>query len=117
MQKAVLIVILLSYSVICIMSCDKKGGVDPLPIDCSGPAKSWATDVNPIVQTYCNQSGCHDVASSNGPGPLTNYTQFFSARSLIREQIAAGLMPQNATLTKAQRSAIVCWIDNGAPNN
>jgi len=26
-------------------------------------------------------------------------------------------MPLNATLTATQKNAILCWIDNGAPNN
>jgi hypothetical protein len=86
-------------------------------LDCSGAAKSFSTDVNPIIQTFCNKSGCHDVASSNGPGPLTNYSQVFSARSLIKNQVSAGLMPQDRTLTKTQKEAIVCWINSGAANN
>ena len=97
-------------------SCDKPGG-DSDPISCGGPAKSFSADVNPIVQTYCNQSGCHQPGSVNGPGPLTNYAEVFNARASIRVQIQAGLMPQNTTLSNAQKSAIICWIDNGALNN
>jgi hypothetical protein len=118
MRKAVLIATSLCLSLVIIISCSKGGNTpNPPSFDCSGPAKSWATDVSPIIQTFCNQSTCHDVASNNGPGPLTNYAQVFSARSLIKTQVAAGLMPQNTTLTLAQKTAIVCWIDNGAPNN
>jgi hypothetical protein len=31
--------------------------------------------------------------------------------------IVSGTMPQNATLTPAQKNSIICWIDSGAPNN
>jgi hypothetical protein len=31
--------------------------------------------------------------------------------------VLSGLMPQNATLTTAQKNTIICWIDSGAPNN
>ncbi|MEO5564017.1 MAG: hypothetical protein ABIR18_11295, partial [Chitinophagaceae bacterium] len=74
-------------------------------------------DVNPLIQTFCNQSNCHNTNSSNGPGALTNYAEVFSARSQIKAQVAAGLMPQNTTLTTAQKNTIICWIDSGAPNN
>jgi hypothetical protein len=117
MRTALLIVIILSSFIVTILSCSKSGGDNPPVINCNGPSKSWANDVSPIIQTYCNQASCHDVASVNGPGPLTNYSQVFSARSLIKDQVANGLMPQNATLNNTQRSAIVCWINSGAPNN
>jgi hypothetical protein len=101
-----------------IMSCSKSSSDTPAPgITCDGTVRSFATDVNPIIQTYCNQAGCHTNGSSNGPGPLTNYTQVFNARSAISGAVASGLMPQNATLSTAQKKAIVCWIDSGAPNN
>jgi hypothetical protein len=103
-------------AIIAISSCSKNGTDNPPP-DCSGPAKTFSGDVNPIIQTFCNQSGCHQPGSTNGPGSLTNYNEVFGARANIRIQIEAGLMPQNATLTNAQRNAILCWIDSGAPNN
>jgi hypothetical protein len=117
MRKALLIVFSLSIIIIGFNSCDKGGGpVEPID-NCVGVAQSWAANVNPIIQTYCNQATCHDVASSNGPGPLTNYAQVFSARALIKDQVANGLMPQNTTLTNAQKLTIICWVNSGAPNN
>jgi hypothetical protein len=120
-------VILVSLTIICslafIIGCskgsssDSEGGGGGTTIDCTGVPKSFATDVNPIIQTFCNQANCHNVGSGNGPGPLTNYIEVFDARSRIRPQIIAGLMPQNTTLTAAQKNTIVCWIDAGAPNN
>jgi hypothetical protein len=107
--------------VILILSCSKSDpGNNPGPgngINCDGPAKTFAVDVNPLIQTFCNQANCHASGSTNGPGPLTNYTQVFGARAVVRNAVASGLMPQNSTLTAAQKAAIVCWIDSGAPNN
>lgn len=113
--------------VIIIYSCSKSGsgysnnndgstggGTTP---DCSGVAKTFAADASPIFQTYCNAGGCHASGSVNGPGPLTNYTQIYSARVNIRAAIASGLMPQNTTLSISQKNTILCWIDSGAPNN
>ena len=87
-------------------------------VDCSGTAKSYATDVNPIIQASCaTNSGCHGSGSHNGPGELLTYTQVFNARSTIRAAVLSGAMPQNGNLTLTQKTAIICWIDNGATNN
>lgn len=96
-------------------SCSKSSTDNPDP--CEGTVKTWAADVNPIIQTYCNQASCHASGSVNGPGPLTSYTQVFNARTVIREAIRSGFMPQDATLNATQRNNIICWIDNGASNN
>ena len=98
-----------------IHACSKKPEFTP---DCSGSAKSFANDVSPVFQTSCAiDSGCHAAGSGNGPGPLLNYSQIFNARADIRSAVASGHMPLNATLTASQKNAILCWIDNGAPNN
>ena len=96
-------------------ACTKK---PEFTADCSGPAKSFVTDVSPVFQTSCTiNSGCHATGSGNGPGPLLSYSQIFNARVDIRSAVASGHMPLNATLTATQINAILCWIDNGAPNN
>jgi hypothetical protein len=111
----ILSVALLFFS--CSKSNDDGGGGGGNAINCSGAAKTFSTDANPLIQSFCNQASCHASGSTNGPGPLTNYTQVFNARSLIRSAVASGSMPRNTTLTAAQKAAIVCWIDSGAPNN
>jgi hypothetical protein len=118
MRKLPVFVTFFLLLVVLIVSCGKTGAALQEPVDCSTVInKNFATDINPIVQSTCNQQGCHDVASINGPGPLTNYSQVFNARLVIRGAIESGLMPQNSTLSKNQRNAIICWIDGGAPNN
>ena len=97
-------------------SCGKNGNSGIITDPCNGVSKQFGADVNPVIQTFCNKSGCHGPGSINGPGPLTSYNEIFSARDRIRIQVSAGLMPQDATLTTAQRNAIICWIDNGAPD-
>ena len=56
-------------------ACTKK---PEFTADCSGPAKSFVTDVSPVFQTSCTiNSGCHGTGSGNGHGPLLNYSQIF----------------------------------------
>jgi|SRR5690348_7514152 len=126
MKKVFLVVITIACSVTFLIGCSKGSGSDGdgggnngggFTPDCTGAPKSFATDVNPIIQTFCNQANCHNTGSGNGPGALTNYAEVSAAKSRIRPQIIAGLMPQNNTLTTAQKNTIICWIDAGAPNN
>jgi hypothetical protein len=84
--------------------------------DCSVP-KTFSADAAPIFQAKCALSGCHGAGSSNGPGELTSYQKIFNARNDIRNAVVTRLMPQGGSLTDAQLNSIVCWIDNGAPNN
>jgi hypothetical protein len=95
-----------------------KKNPDPAStVDCSGAAKSFAADVSPVIQASCALSGCHATGSNNGPGPLLSYTQISNAKSNIRSEVSSGEMPKNGSLTASQKAAIICWIDNGAPNN
>ena len=83
-----------------------------------GSAKSFAVDVDPIIQPSCAaSSGCHGSGSSAGPGPLLTYTQVFNARSSIRSAVSSGSMPPNGGLSVTQKNSIIFWIDSGAPNN
>lgn len=119
MYKALILLFLIIFTASILISCSKDGGSGGgSSVDCNTITnKAFAADVNPIIQSRCNQPGCHAVGSTSGPGPLTNYSEVFSARNLIRTAVASGFMPQGSTLTAAQKNLIICWIDSGAPNN
>lgn len=117
MTKALSGLVMLTLFVFISFSCSKDNDNGGSSLDCSTVAKSFATDVNPTIQATCNVSGCHATGSTNGPGPLTNYTQVFNARSAIRTAVANGRMPQGSSLSASQKNSILCWIDSGAPNN
>jgi hypothetical protein len=117
MRKAFLIITIAIISITFLNGCDKGDSSGPDIDNCVGVAASFSADVNPIIQTYCNQPTCHATGSTNGPGPLTNHAQVFAARVLVKDQVMNGLMPQNTTLTAAQKLTIICWVNNGAPNN
>ncbi len=119
MKKSLGFLAFITFSNLCVISCSKdNGGGGGTTVNCSSvPNKAFAADVNPIIQSVCAGAGCHANGSSNGPGALTNYTQVFNARTQIRSAVSSGLMPQGSTLSTAQKNAILCWIDSGAPNN
>jgi hypothetical protein len=100
-----------------LLACSKDGDENNT-VDCNNVSnKSFAADVNPIIQSSCNVTGCHATGSTNGPGPLTNYTQVFNARTAIRTAVSSGTMPKASSLPTSQKNSIICWIDSGAPNN
>lgn len=116
------------FSFVLIMSCSKSGsgtggggnnngGNTPFVPNCTSAATSFAADVNPIFQTVCGQSSCHNSGSVNGPGTLTTYAQISASKSLIRAAVISGAMPKTGTLTAAQKNSIICWIDAGGANN
>jgi len=119
-KKFVIVIVAISIIVACSKSNDSTGGgPGDIPLDCSTvTAKSFATDVSSIIQTKCATDGtCHGSGSTNGPGPLINYTAIFNARTAIRAAVASGEMPKTGSITTAQKNSILCWIDSGAPNN
>ena len=112
MKKIILIVIVSTL----LLACGKNP--ETTSVDCSGPLKSFVNNVQPVIQASCaTGSNCHGTGSSNGPGPLLNYTQLFNARSDIRSAVLSRHMPPNGTLSATEKGAIICWIDNGALNN
>lgn len=116
-NRAIRVSIVVAACVGIINSC-KKSADTASSTGCTGSAKSFTTDVNPIIQNSCaTNSGCHGSGSHNGPGELLTYTEVFNSRSDIRTAVFTGAMPQTGSLTTAQKTSIICWIDNGALNN
>ena len=120
MRRSLIIVAVATLTVI---ACSKNGTTtnstnNNFTEDCSGPAKSFANDVSPIIQSSCaTNSSCHGAGSINGPGPLLTYNQISTAKQDIRAAVFSGAMPLNGTLSSTQKNAILCWIDNGASQN
>ena len=105
-----------AYAALIINACSKNNNSDYIA-DCS-VAKTFFADANPVIQATCaTNSGCHASGSSHGPGALTTYTQIYNARGAIRTAILNGSMPENGSLSNAQKNSVICWIDNGATNN
>jgi uncharacterized membrane protein len=87
------------------------------PDSCGILNTSFATVVNPLIQTKCG--GCHGTGSTRGPGALTDYDKIKAAATRIRQAVASGFMPpaNGPKLSDTERKTITCWIDAGAPNN
>ena len=125
MKKSILVILLVF---LVIASCSKSsdggsggggnGGGGGGSTNCNGVASAFAANVNPIIQSTCaTDATCHGAGSANGPGPLLTYTQISNARITIKTAVNSGTMPKNGSLTAAQKSSIICWVDAGGPNN
>ena len=92
----------------------KKNTVDP-PVTCT---TSFSTTVSIIVQTNCAfTSGCHGNGSTNTGGAFTSYSLIAAKKDIIKGQVEAGIMPQGSSLTATDKTALIAWINCGAPNN
>ena len=99
------------------ISCSKSSG-GGTSLDCNTVSnKAFNADVSPIIQASCAITGCHEAGSINGPGPLTNYSQVFNARTTIQSAVSSGSMPKTGSISTSQKNSILCWIQSGAPNN
>lgn len=124
MKKIILVAVPLIFTVIIFAACSKSdsttggGGGGGITANCTGITPKFAADVQPIINTVCSiNSNCHAGGSSNAGGPFTNYTEVNAKKSNIKAAVLAGRMPQSGTISQTQINALICWIDNGAPNN
>jgi uncharacterized membrane protein len=105
-MKKILVIALVSLGLW--TGCSKISNTDTTYTPtCDGTVKSYKSNVAPIIQSAC--SGCHNN--------LGTYSQLSAAKSSVRNSIVSGSMPRGSSLSSTQKNAVICWIDNGAPNN
>ena len=78
---------------------------------------SYKSNIAPIIIATCATSGCHTSGFSAGDftthaGVLTKVNN-----GSMRKRTLDGTMPPNSNISDTEIRMIVCWIDNGAPNN
>jgi len=105
-MKTLVIIVFLAFTGL-IAGCQKDSTTSPYTPACDGTVKSYATDVAPLISSYCSE--CHSQYST--------YAKLKASASKVRSVIVNGSMPEGTTLSSAQKDAIICWIDNGTLNN
>lgn len=94
----------------------------PLAVEClSNEEISYMADVEPIIETVCAVSGCHN--GSNGAD--RNWLVFSNLQnhaSEVRRRITLPSdhpdhMPRAGSLSSTEIQTIICWVDQGAQNN
>ena len=87
-------------------------------IDCSSINSSFTSVIKPIIDANCTSAGCHDANSSNGN--LSTYDGLIirvNNGTLSKRVLYTKDMPQNSSLSTADREKIKCWLNSGAPKN
>jgi len=79
---------------------------------------SFASDIEPIIQSRCATSGCH-VAGGSAPFTLNGYAEISARAVRIKVRSEAGTMPPSGSpgLSQLQVDLISAWVDAGAENN
>ena len=88
-----------------------------LPKSCPSPAPSYQTTVGPIINLRCVT--CHSPGGQEASRPLQTYSQVYSERSAVLNQVYACNMPPGSAAqpTEQERAALLGWLVCGAPQN
>jgi hypothetical protein len=77
---------------------------------------SYKDTIEPIFQTNCNTSNCHNGDRSNLPN-FNNFSEVVNKAAEIKKRTADKSMPVNGSLTDQEIQLIACWINDGAKDN
>ncbi len=80
---------------------------------------SYADEVAAILQTNCDGSTCH-IGGTTGLPDWSDFSELQNKSVRVKTKILDGTMPpasSGKSLSQAEIDIIVCWVDDGAPNN
>lgn len=88
-----------------------------LPPSCPSAAPSYQATVGPIINLRCVT--CHSPGGQEASRPLQTYSQVYSERSAVLNQVYACNMPPGtaAMPTEQERESLLTWLVCGAPQN
>ena len=75
---------------------------------------SYATTVAPIIEAKCATAACHGGTQSPD---FRTFTTIRANASKIKTVISNRSMPPDNSITGNEIDLIICWVDDGAPNN
>ncbi len=124
--------ILITAIVFLFMSCTHKEDIqaDDQPVNkdtlCDPNVVYFVNDIQPIINSSCAYSGCHDVVTHADGVDLSTYSKIISTGEVkagdpngseLYEKISEGDMPPSSPLAASQQQKIYDWIKQGAKNN
>jgi len=107
------IIFSLVFSIL-IIACSKNAATNTNTTATCNPNTSYSATILPLFNTSCNTNGCHD---GNNAAALNNFLVIHDNAAQIRASVSTGRMPKDKPLSAIDKSAILCWIDNGSKNN
>ena len=129
MKKISLLVLVAGAALI--TSCSHKEDLtNPTPETkdtlCDPNTVYFVNDIQPILNSSCAYSGCHDVVTHADGVDLSSYDKVISTGEVkpgnpngseLYEKISEGEMPPSGPLASTQQQKIYDWIKQGAKNN
>lgn len=86
-----------------------------VPASCT-TAPSYASEVAPILASYC--TSCHSAGGEQSNKPLDSYATASRSASEIENQLATcNMPPSSSSLSTSDANTVLAWIACGAPNN
>ena len=106
---------LIIITALCIaIACTKPPSGRLAPIGFSGTIISFVPGVKQLIQSsYADNPGYH----GRGSNKETECAYIFKDPPVTRNAFISGQIPKTRSLTTAQKSSVIFWIDNGATNN
>ncbi len=105
---------------------------EPVPLTptisqgCSPDTVYFMKDIQPLLESSCAISGCHDATTAADGVNLTSYQNILQTGGIIAgnptgselyQQVSSNAMPPNNPLSQAQKDLIKIWIQQGAKYN
>jgi uncharacterized membrane protein len=119
-KKILFSMLTIAFVSIIASSCyyDKEDLLYGSNVDCSSVDSKFSTAINPLMQSKCAYSGCHDAGTAEAGVVLENHTQVAATAGRINQRcIIEKTMPPGSPLTSTEIAALQCWINAGSPNN
>ena len=107
-----------------LFSCTyNKVEISPVP-PCDGTLATYSSNIAPLVEAKCatglgSGTGCHDAWILTYGGLKTAVDNGSLIETCILDQTMPKL-PNNfgiTALTEEEKNLIICWVEQGAPNN
>jgi len=133
MSQRLIYVFITLFAIISYLSCktDKLPEPSTTVVECAMDSVTYDLKMKAIVDTYCAVSGCH-VPGGDGPGDYTTYASLspfltkasFETSVIDLKDDPINGMPPNwdanpapHDFTEEDYELVVCWIQNGYPEN
>ena len=125
-MKRIASIITLSLLTALLFSCTKnKIDIVPIPVcEDGGPVITYSNHIAPLIKAKCSTglgpgTGCHDAWILTYDGLMTAVNN----GTLMKTTVLEKTMPKIPNdfgideLTEEEIDWLVCWMENGAPNN
>ncbi|NNF01782.1 MAG: hypothetical protein HKN22_03790 [Bacteroidia bacterium] len=115
---------ILICALVFISSCtnDKRDAIEPDDMPCDTVAATFSAVIQPLINTNCAKSGCHDGISGQPRFVTYNDLSPFLISNQIQTRVNLpvndpSFMPNDGPMSKCDLEKLNEWLDSGYPDN